>query len=846
MNPRTGDQVRCTGGHRREMVRAHPDLNGLDYLEVSPDGRRLTVYFLDRAPADLLPGNLRVVGGRRVPNVAVVGVDVCRSRDLDRDDCLTVDLDRAGDSTCYRLEVVEADEWGRPTDRPHPGFDPRYWWLGLDFTVDCPSDLDCAGEPAGCAPAEPADGRAPDISYLARDYQGLRTLLLDRMALTVPGWTERHAPDLQLALLEILAYVGDQLSYEQDAIGTEAYLRTARLRTSVRRHARLVDYRMHEGCTAWTWMVLTSDTDLLLGADIAFVTSLAATLGTRRTVVSRDDLARVPADRYRWFEPTLPGPVTVIAARSEIRFYTWSDTECCLPAGSTRATLLEPVEPVDADLPAGARSRPGDEGALRLCPGEVLVLEEVRSPATGLPEDADPAHRHAVRLTDVARGVDPLTGVSYVEVAWADADALPFDLCLSSVGRPPQCAPIDPVSVARGNAILVDQGRTVQDPLGEVPVVAVRPTSCDDDCPTPPGLLAGAFRPALPRGPLTWRTPHPPDAPASAPFATDPRVAVPALELHDGTRSWTAVPDLLASDPDDPHLVVEVDDEQLAHLRFGDDVLGRAPAAGATFTGHYRIGNGTAGNVGAGSLVHLVVPGRLEGAGLAVCNPLPARGGIDPELVADVRRLAPGAFRRDRQRAVTATDYAELAARDVPGVQGGQAELRWNGSWYEARVAVDARGTAEPSEMLLAEVADRLARYRRIGHDLRVVPALDVGVDIVLQVCIGADHRRDDVARALRARLGNRRLPGGRLGMFHPDALTFGSRVAASAIVAAAAAVPGVEAVTVTRLQRHDGRDPDALAAGALELAPGEVPRLDDASDAPEHGTLTLDLVGGR
>ena len=58
----------------------------------------------------------------------------------------------------------------------------------------------------------------------------------------MPDWQERHVPDLGIALVEVLAYVGDYLSYYQDAVATEAYLDTARRRISVRRHARLVDY----------------------------------------------------------------------------------------------------------------------------------------------------------------------------------------------------------------------------------------------------------------------------------------------------------------------------------------------------------------------------------------------------------------------------------------------------------------------------------------------------------------------------------------------------------------------------------------------------------------------------
>src|SRR6185295_7196447 len=58
-------------------------------------------------------------------------------------------------------------------------------------------------------------------------------------------------------------YVGDYLSYYQDAVATEAYLETARQRISVRRHAQLVDYHLHEGCNARAWLAVTASQDLL-------------------------------------------------------------------------------------------------------------------------------------------------------------------------------------------------------------------------------------------------------------------------------------------------------------------------------------------------------------------------------------------------------------------------------------------------------------------------------------------------------------------------------------------------------------------------------------------------------
>lgn len=86
---------------------------------------------------------------------------------------------------------------------------------------------------------------ADEVSYLSRDYEGLRQLMLDRLSVTLPAFTERHVPDLWVTLVELLAYVGDDLSYYEDAVATEAYLQTARRRISIRRHARLLG----TGCT---------------------------------------------------------------------------------------------------------------------------------------------------------------------------------------------------------------------------------------------------------------------------------------------------------------------------------------------------------------------------------------------------------------------------------------------------------------------------------------------------------------------------------------------------------------------------------------------------------------------
>ena len=138
-------------------------------------------------------------------------------------------------------------------------------------------------------------------------------------------------------------------------------------------------------------------------------------------------------------------------------------------------------------------------------------------------------------------------------------------------------------------------------------------------------------------------------------------------------RKWTPVPDLLESGPHDPHFVVETDDEGRAHLRFGDGDLGEMPAAGTVFDAEYRVGNGTAGHVGAEAITCVVFTSLVANAGtLRPRNPLPAVGGTDPEPVEEVKAFAPHAFRSTPQRAITAADYASLAADNDGASRSGR------------------------------------------------------------------------------------------------------------------------------------------------------------------------------
>ena len=847
----------CQTDQRRHAVRRTEGANGLDYVEVADDERTLSVYFLGRLPPELLEGEAGIIdhvlieGGDRITDLRIVDARTSVSADPERDDVLVLTLDRTGDFSPYLVRLTGV-----------ANVDSRYATASFQFHLDCASDLDCT--PACSCP--PAVLDEPELNYLGKDYASFRQLILDRMSLLVPEWTERHVPDLGVTLVELLAYTGDYLSYYQDAVATEAYLDTARQRISVRRHLRLIDYRLHEGCNARAWVhVAVTQNVTLPSAQVAFITGRNAAIGPQPSIIAAEALATIPTGAYEYFEPMTAVPdgnIQLRAAHNEIHFYTWGDRECCLPEGATHATLVDGWTSVD-DVDEGGRP----PRALEIAPGDVLILEEVRGPRTGSPADAAPMRRHAVRVTAVRPSEDPLYPVGVgenegedkdpttlptplLEVEWASEDALPFPLCLSAIGAPPACAAITDISVARGNVVLVDHGRTVDpEPLPPVPGDVVSDCCDCEGHPADPVVRIGRYRPTLGRPSLTFREATPdPGLPAAVALVQDPHAALPEAHLSDGQTSWIPRHDLLSSGPQDAHFVVEADNDGIAHLRFGDGRLGREPALDRTLNAAYRVGGGRAGNVGADSISHLVLSDlTIDGLSVGVRNPMPARGGLDPEPIAEAKLVAPGAVRATLERAIIADDYARLAERDrKTTLQRASAQLAWTGSWYEAEVAIDPWDKKAAAAELVESIDGALYRYRRIGHDLRVLPAASVPIALRLAVCALSGYEPGHVRAALLARFSNRRNPDGTRGFFHPDVLSFGEPIELSGIVAAARSVGGVGDVTVIELHRSLEPPRHEIANGVLPLAANEIARLDNDPDHPERGWLQIDVEGGQ
>lgn len=840
----------CCDARRLDVLRTSGSANAIEFVEVldraAPPGvkRQRTLFVrLLRAGFTLKPQNLRIDGGERI---RTVGIEWCSPAnalppqaeaglvdtvdDLPR--TLVVRTDGSGDHSRYTLSIVA----NTGASDPPAGFDPRLARIAFSFKVECRSDFDCAA-PRACPPTPRAQ---PDIDYLAKDYDGLRRLMLDRLSLLAPGWTERSAADLGVMLVELLAYAADNLSYRQDAIANEAYLATARRRVSVRRHARLVDYLLHEGCNARAFVHVGV---VGRGVPLPAGTPLLTRAPALATEVAPDSRALADALDAGALVFETARDATLDDRLNTLPLYTWGDAACCMTRGATRATL---------------------RGHPPLKAGDFLMFEEVVSPTTFAADDADRTHRWIVRLTQATQTTDPSgrlfdeppvdAPLDITELAWDAADALPFPLCVSVHERPG----LD-VSVARGNVVLADHGRTIAgEAIGAVPadtaltLAPAAPAGCCDRAapqPVPP-----RFRPALAQAPLTHGfdlaamldvtiAPNAAWWPASALLSARPRDATPRIALVDGaSQPWTAQRDLLDSAATAADFVVEIEDDARARVRFGDGTNGKRPDPGTSLRATYRVGNGTAGNVGAEAIAHVVT--HASGVFAALRNPLPAAGGVEPESIEAARRDAPQAF-RTQQRAVTPADYAAAAElrADVPRAA---ATLRWTGSWHTVFVTADRSGGSDVDAAFRTQLRRHLERFRMAGYDLDVNAPIYVPLDVALHVCVNPGYFRADVLHAVQRALSSGVLADGTLGVFHPDNFTFAQDVYLSRVVAAAQAVEGVDAVRADTFQRLIHPDPTTLDQGVVAIGALEIAQLANDPNFPERGRLAISAGGGK
>jgi hypothetical protein len=312
-----------------------------------------------------------------------------------------------------------------------------------------------------------------------------------------------------------------------------------------------------------------------------------------------------------------------------------------------------------------------------------------------------------------------------------------------------------------------------------------------------------------------------------------PDTLVVQVEEAGGWTEWTRVDDFSGFFRHDRVYTL---DPEAGEIVFGDGTRGRVPQIGERIRAReYRYGGGQRGNVAAKAIT------RVVGVdGVKASNPRPAIGGADAEAVADAIERIPAELRR-RDRAVTAGDFRELALA-TPGADVGRAEVlplfhpptRLEEAAGVVTVVVWPRddllhpNAPMPDRDLLRAVCAYLDDRRLVTTELYVVPPtyrpVAVSVGIQVKPGFGVEAVRAWVELVVRQYLAPLP-PYGPVGGGWP----LGRRVFGPELEAAALQVDGVEYIegirVAERVRQSDGTDA-WTERSAVVLQPYEVVEL--------------------
>jgi len=788
-------------------------LNGMklilvDRLEtgVEPSQAILEVYFFNAEVIDTFAtGNpaaalslFTVSGGRRVKGGEGHGeVRVVKIEDKAGDpQCLVLTLEPIGDYSTYTLHLV------------NPGIDPLFGKIDFKFRPGC-FNIDCAS----AWKTAPAPKKVPVIDYLAKDYDSFKHTLINAMMERVPGWRATSEADLDQVLIDLFSAAADELSDYQDRVMNEAYLGTARKRVSLARHARLMDYHIHQGNQASTWLALelAHSKDFHLGKGFTVWTGTGddnSKPGTDSSVFISNEKQYL---HYRL---------------NRMGLYTWSDSIPALKAGS-----------VTADLKIGTGGETETKAVQTLIRnGSVtrLLIQEALNPATGKAGGTDPGKRQVLRLLPGDQGAEALedpvvTGQWYLRVKWRETDKLKHNYCFT-VDCPG--GKKENISFFNGNLVRVYHGRPQR-------ITFIDPSET-------PGTNEFFYQRTRKRGticPLPDRDLAYKNTPPGGEIPSETTLEV-EVEVNGSVDPWDEVISLVSSGSEGErgdHFAVETDEEGKSLIRFGNGLIGKELPDNARVYCSYQEGRGPDGNIGADTLNYFDKTAYPDITG--TWNPFDVVDGRAPEPVEEIIRRVPEAFRARQLRAVTLKDY-EDRAEELEEVSRAAAQYAWTGSWRAVQITVDPAGTTEISPELSEKLARHLDAVRLIGEDIEIRPPRWVPLEIEVSLCVKPQYWPEDIKAVLDREFSDGYLPDGRTAFFHPDNWTFGQSLHFSRIVGRVHRVQGVDHVISVFMKRFN--EPGTVSREIVDAGSNEILLVRNNPDFMEEGSITFFVEGGR
>lgn len=303
---------------------------------------------------------------------------------------------------------------------------------------------------------------------------------------------------------------------------------------------------------------------------------------------------------------------------------------------------------------------------------------------------------------------------------------------------------------------------------------------------------------------------------------------IPVAKVEDGTTQvyvqsvlspgeWSQVQFLVDYGPGDQVYSLNVDENNMTNIVFGDNLNGQVPGIGLTVYATYTVGAGSAGNQPAGAVGTMVsvitgITVPFQGGSTTLYQSSEMSGGADPETNDQIRSNAPLAY-TTQQRAVSTTDFANLAL-SVPGVLESSAIANHSTS---VTLYVLGPNYQAPTTGLQSDILEFFQNRMLAGVTLTMgTPALipvDIGTSgtgITLQVLPNYSQSVvvSNVTTALQALLS-------------PPISSFGMLLNVSAVYNTIMQVAGVSYVLINVMTREDVTQ---STTNPIQFRPSEVP----------------------
>lgn len=319
-------------------------------------------------------------------------------------------------------------------------------------------------------------------------------------------------------------------------------------------------------------------------------------------------------------------------------------------------------------------------------------------------------------------------------------------------------------------------------------------------------------------------------------------VIVNSVQVRINGELWQRIDDLMAAAPEvqarsprfasdslsamtntAPAAVYTVDRES-GEIRFGDGLHGRRPPRGASIQVSYDYGGGRQGSVGIG----VITKGAALPSGLTVNNPVPTWGGEEGESVAQAEKRIPAVI-RNRDRLVSKQDIEEIAWA-APGVDMGRLEVLplvhpeqpFQDSFGVITLLVIPKNdplqpeAPRPDKLFLETLCEHLEPRRVLTTELHIIGPTYEAIWVSISVDVITGYNSGPVLDAVRQEI--RRFLSPLNGGYEGRGWPLNKAVEAAEIAAAATRVTGIAKINQIYLGNAAGAVESFVTIEGLQL----------------------------